>query len=633
MKWNWLVGGTAGIGVVLLILGIWFLRSSESVPQTAPAVVQSVPASSPTTVPTSPPADPYPAYVEAIEKQVQSNDPAERLLALDVIRELGDRRPATVRVNLSRWIKPMLAGGQCDAVAQWASETLLIKPRDSIAVSAYQRARVEALLAAEDFTAALPLARSYYNAALLADAPVAIDLLYRALAGVDPARAGQFLKEQAAGATTLVPASSRGIFKSIPIDASLYAPYIDPSRARGKYDHAMTQGNLLLLADRPVEAREAFLAACESFRAKSADKKFLAAVEGVARSLRAEHGITGPANDLALRLMRCQASVFSQDRWKSSELQFAGESLVAAQLSAEINNGIPCTLGDPIILASLTLASDEKLIAWLQGWKPGTALDDSAQTSLASILSQTQMDAALLFQFAHAMQLQCGEDTAAAPLYAVAAEQAESELSTGTPDSRLAVLRAMKDHMGNSTLRGYKSALWPVIESPQRDARSEAALNTLHSIYSNYVRWTPKEDEWLGQALPHVNVGVAECLYLMNRQAQALQNLEKLDPMSFDSGERKALAWTLGMILHDESRYAEAIPHLQTVVSLSSESRPEHRGAARSLLILCLLRTGREGEAAGELELLRQSDDKPPLLQYCESELTRTHHLSIKSQN
>ena len=189
----------------------------------------------------------------------------------------------------------------------------------------------DTLLADQKTDQALSAAKVYYNVCLLKNTSDAIDLVALCLARARPhdmTAVHQFKLEQIAGAATQpagdpahqsqtqletqAPGQSPGtqatssqtladlqgsVLDTIPIDPKPYEEAIANINPLNYRDFA-AKGNLLLLAGRAKEARELLEQAVDL----APEKETAAAIENVARVLRAEHGCVGPANAYILKL-------------------------------------------------------------------------------------------------------------------------------------------------------------------------------------------------------------------------------------------------------------------------------------------------------------------------------------------
>jgi hypothetical protein len=77
------------------------------------------------------------------------------------------------------------------------------------------------------------------------------------------------------------------VLSDVKVDDRVYHSAIARFQAQEGFDSSMAAGNLLLLADRPLEAIESFH---QAYHAAENDRHREAAVNGIARSLRAQYG-------------------------------------------------------------------------------------------------------------------------------------------------------------------------------------------------------------------------------------------------------------------------------------------------------------------------------------------------------
>lgn len=233
---------------------------------------------------------------EYTASQLRADEQTSRA-ALQRIHAMAD---AGVMID-SRWLRILAEKGLFADVEILAVKGILNAPTESKAVAALQRARVEALLHQQGKAQeAIAAAKGYYNVALLKDAESAVHLLSHCLAEAYPddnALLRRFRTQQVEWSTVeVVPAASEelgeNVLKSIKITNDAFGSEADAIIQRD-YRGYIARGNLLLLADRPTEAKQAF----ESAELTAAGSQETAmAVEGIARAIRAEAGALGPAN-------------------------------------------------------------------------------------------------------------------------------------------------------------------------------------------------------------------------------------------------------------------------------------------------------------------------------------------------
>src|SRR5262249_13310563 len=135
---------------------------------------------------------------------------------------------------------------------------------------------------------------------------------------------------------------------------------------------------------------------------------------------------------------------------------------------------------------------------------------------LGPVLASTHLSSLALFHIGHALQIGLNDNTDSALFYIAAARQSNEELnSIHTGSEKDAIIRSMKDNMG-----GYKRALWPLIQSNDKQA-----LAALYSLYGDYIAFVSPNDGALQKPLTHVKIGYAECLLAMQKPDQAFSVL------------------------------------------------------------------------------------------------------------
>jgi hypothetical protein len=255
--------------------------------------------------------------------------PSLRPRAIAAISGLMVEQPDAVGEYFSKWVKWLMDAEQYDLVDRAGLVAIVERPQVSNVVSDIQAARVEALLAQGKNDRALVEAKRYYNVVTLKQTDAAIDLLAAALGRASPAVLGsgkpeaglatRFRQQQLAGAQkpsyddrTGVPpylnrvrepgesAAGDNVLHSIELDAAPFEKAIEKISSGTGYADLMGRGNLLLLSGRPTEAKQCFRRAAEAETTRG--KNLIAALEGVARAIRAEDGAVGRANAFILAL-------------------------------------------------------------------------------------------------------------------------------------------------------------------------------------------------------------------------------------------------------------------------------------------------------------------------------------------
>ncbi|HSI14600.1 MAG TPA: hypothetical protein VK961_21290 [Chthoniobacter sp.] len=273
---------------------------------------QDVPlVSSPSTPSTNSPPSTKPAKPKSesaiLAEQLASEDGAVQQQALDKVKEVlakppvmdddGKPRPQ-MQVDVL-WVRSLIKVRRYEDAESLALAGILRKP-DGMWVAAFQKARSQALLAAGKHDAALSAAKAYYNVCQMKDTAAAIDQIGLCLINARPTEKGlatKFKTQQVNAATTQPsgqPAApiEDNVLKSVTIDPKPYEQAIQAITI-SQFGDLVGKGNLLLLADRAKEAKDAFETAMELAQKP---KDTATAIEGVARAIRAETGSIGAAN-------------------------------------------------------------------------------------------------------------------------------------------------------------------------------------------------------------------------------------------------------------------------------------------------------------------------------------------------
>ena len=257
-------------------------------------------------------ADPRPARVRPAEamgnseiaQKLASEDAAVRQQALESLKDRMASQPGRALDLRASAAKPLLAGkhyAEALDLAQFAISTL---PHDARLVEAAQQMKVRALLATGKGEEALQNAKSLFNVATMAGTSESILLLAESINVARPKDReifNKFREEQIAGAATqpatqpVSISSGKGarsaVLDSIKVDARPYEEAL--AKLTGEdYQSLMARGNLLLMADRPKDARDVF----ERMYSMSGASDLIDASEALARLIRAEDGTIGRAN-------------------------------------------------------------------------------------------------------------------------------------------------------------------------------------------------------------------------------------------------------------------------------------------------------------------------------------------------
>lgn len=248
----------------------------------------------------------------AISRQLSSANPEQWAAAAASIGQLlrSDRwevrDPASMRL-MGDWMPKLLQAKAYELAAGLALEATLAIPGEMDRLEVFQTQRVEALLKAGRANEALAAAKSLHNVSGMGYTRDALKLVADALAAAYPQDEGirrRFLEEQVRGLgpstrpydPKAAPASRPAlILSAVKVDPAPYEPAL--KRESGEGFGALTaRGNLLLLADRPQEAKAAF----EKAYAFAPDEKLAYATENLARAIKAIDGTVGRANAFVL---------------------------------------------------------------------------------------------------------------------------------------------------------------------------------------------------------------------------------------------------------------------------------------------------------------------------------------------
>lgn len=225
-------------------------------------------------------------------------DQSIRDRAIKVILSQLDSSPrATITdIQRQRLLEPALEAKEYNAVAEITLRCVNGQPDRLDRVVYYLNLRIRALLAAGRPTEALAAAKSFYNVGTISDTPRAIDLICQSLAAAhpdDPTIVRRFKFQQLTSAATQPARVDLGpsVLAGIKIDPAIYDGKIILQEPNPSWQK-IGQANLLLLTDRASEARPIFESLLQDADSAVAD----AAVESIARVIKAQSGFAGPAN-------------------------------------------------------------------------------------------------------------------------------------------------------------------------------------------------------------------------------------------------------------------------------------------------------------------------------------------------
>lgn len=243
--------------------------------------------------------------IAEIQDQLASNNPAQQKQAIAAIRSrIQARGIAEIKTF---WSKPLLAAKLYKDAAEIAQEAILASPGETRYVEAALELRIKALLGAGQLEEALNESKSLFNVASMPGTAEAILTVAECISTARPKDIdlfNRFRDEQMAGAQTPAPATQPAnhparrctVLDSIKVNPK---PYQEAMAHFTGEDAAslMARGNLLLMADKPREARQVFERMYSLSGAELAE-----ATEALARAMKAEDGTIGRANAWILSL-------------------------------------------------------------------------------------------------------------------------------------------------------------------------------------------------------------------------------------------------------------------------------------------------------------------------------------------
>ena len=282
----------------------------------APVVAAAAPAAAPAAQPpvqplTHPPKARTEAQgVQEILDQLASPEAAQRKAAVDAIRQrMLARGIMELRAN---FLKAMLSNKMYKETAELADEAILSAPWETRSVEQILQARIKSLLALGQADLALSESKSLFNVASMAGTSEAILATAECISAARPREVelfNRFREEQIAGAAAGVAAAASTQPATQPVKAIrssvLDSLKVDPKRyedALAKFSGEdgqalMARGNLLLLADKPKEAKPIF---DRMYSLSSVE--LIEASEALARQMKAEDGTIGRANAWVLSI-------------------------------------------------------------------------------------------------------------------------------------------------------------------------------------------------------------------------------------------------------------------------------------------------------------------------------------------
>lgn len=235
--------------------------------------------------------------------------------ALDVgqLREQILRRPASAGDQLTQSrVDLLIAANRLDLVSELRLLAIELAPYDTTTLEKLQVVFIKAQLRKGNAQEALSQARSLFNVARLESTGEVLLLVQTCLQAANPRDvtvSTTFMREQMAGAElrkagdTPIPSP---LLQGIVVDALWYDEVLEIFP--GDTDQSLlARGNLLLLANRPTEAKEVF----EQLLAKATPAKKLECHKNIARAIRAIDGNIGRANGYLVATVDPESPLFT----------------------------------------------------------------------------------------------------------------------------------------------------------------------------------------------------------------------------------------------------------------------------------------------------------------------------------
>jgi tetratricopeptide (TPR) repeat protein len=212
-----------------------------------------------------------------------------------------DVKNAANGLDANHWLDDLIAAGHYEDAERLALDAIRTLPSDTRLVEALQGYRMRALLGMGKTNDALGAAKGLFNVCRLQSTANVLARVIECLKATHPgddALIDRFRAEQMAGAKAEAVGSpwsavrsQSSVLGSIKVDGSPYEKGIEERKTNGYWSLKGT-GNLLLLADKPEQAKPFFEKAY-----KLAPTNVLAeATESIARCMKAEDGTVGRAN-------------------------------------------------------------------------------------------------------------------------------------------------------------------------------------------------------------------------------------------------------------------------------------------------------------------------------------------------
>jgi hypothetical protein len=351
----------------------------------------------------------------------ENGDAARRNLIVDHFWLLAAQKPRLTADLLPGWIDSLMRDGRYADVRGLALVAELQKTWDVRALAVYQRAIVDALLAQKFYPQAVIEAKRAYHLSSPQQTNAAADLLARCMSRARGDRAGAAFWSDAAA------------FREIDASNPKLQEAIDRTRHGSRYpfENQLTQGNLLLLSDRPAEALAAFTEAAK--HANQEDQR-ATVLESIFRAVRGEDGSAARARMIFDQIRSGQTthvasldSALVDPSWQAvaaridldaqdAEPFVVAEAILPAAEPARVDDAFDLPAQDPILLARFASQMSPDLRSWLDGWQenPTAVADAARRQSLLESIRRSPLPMSTLLKMDQSFRLLGGDSQSSA---------------------------------------------------------------------------------------------------------------------------------------------------------------------------------------------------------------------------
>jgi tetratricopeptide (TPR) repeat protein len=231
--------------------------------------------------------------------------------AIGLLREMKTEARIELFDGLTgTFVGPLEKEGRWKELNELAAAAVLPAPHSTSRTTSNQMVRVRCLLELKRPAEALAAAKSAYNLCTMSQTSEVLALFNQALAAAHPRDKdllARFTQEQVDGANLLpnptAPPLKSTVLLTVKADGKEYVQAIEQA-TKEDYPGLMARGNLLLLADRVAEAKDAL----EQAYRVAPQAQINEASENLARVMKAQDGTIGRANTWVLSIRPKPAS-------------------------------------------------------------------------------------------------------------------------------------------------------------------------------------------------------------------------------------------------------------------------------------------------------------------------------------